>query len=163
MGHDKWGWGRGSEHKFANKCPIPLQSLDTMSNFLFICVYYCLFVFIPDPCLSCLSRPLCRKRVFTAALSRRLAGRANIKTFPPSLSHRSMFCASHRTVVMAVAKSWKKLSAARLPNTRCFLYCLAGSQVARTSRLSRPLSPTGACFVPPIAQWSWPSRNRGRN
>ena len=23
------------------------------------------------------------------------------------LSHRSMFCASHRTVVMAVAKSWK--------------------------------------------------------
>ena len=42
-------------------------------------------------------------------LSHRLAGRANIKTFPPSLSHRSMFCASHRTVVMAVAKSWKKL------------------------------------------------------
>ena len=79
-------------------------------------------------------------------------------------SHRTEHaCASHRAVVMAVAKSWKKLSAARLPNTRCFLYCLTGSQVARTSRLSRPLSPTGACFVPPIAQWSWPSRNRGRN
>ena len=68
MGHDNWGWGRGSEHKFANECPIPLQSLDTMSNFLFLVFIDCLFVFVPDPCLSCLSRPLCRKRVFVGAL-----------------------------------------------------------------------------------------------
>ena len=25
LDHDKWGWGRGSEHKFANKYPFPLQ------------------------------------------------------------------------------------------------------------------------------------------
>ena len=26
LGHDKWGWGRVSEHKFAKKkCPIPLK------------------------------------------------------------------------------------------------------------------------------------------
>ena len=37
-----------------------------------------------------------------------LAGRASSR-LSRLLSHRSMFCASHRTVVMAVAKLWQKL------------------------------------------------------
>ena len=71
------------------------------------------------PCGSCFARlpfPLCCRKSRSAAQPGSpthcflccLVG-AHVSRLSRLLSHRSMFCASHRTVVMALAKSWQKL------------------------------------------------------
>ena len=81
----------------------------------------------------------------------------------PVTGHHNAPCGScfARLPFFTLLQEIENRGAAKPPPTPLFPVL---SRMSRVHHEDCPaFSPTGACFVPPIAQWSWPSRNRGRN